>query len=91
MANFQTTENAKISATSTAQAATFAGGIQTIYVTADADVYISFDETVAVVGQSLLIKANIQPVEINFYGGNIQKVWAICSSTANVYLLGIRA
>lgn len=91
MANFQTTENAKISATSTAQAATFPGGIQRVYIVSDADVYISFDETVAVVGQSLLIKANIQPVEINFFNGNVQKLWAICSSTANVYLLGVRS
>jgi len=91
MANYEITECAKIAATSTAKSATFSGGIQQVYISADADVYISFDETIPVVtGASLLIKANLAPVRIDFRGGNVQQVWAITSSTGNVYILGVR-
>ena len=91
MANYQTTENAIIAVTTTAKAATFATGVRKIYLVADADCFVSFDENVAVANSSLLIKANLQALEIDLVDGNIQKVWAITASgTANLYILAVR-
>ena len=91
MAKDQITENALIAVTTTAKNATFTGGIQRVYMTADADCFVSFDENVAVANSSFLLKANLKPAEFNFEGGNIQKVWAITAAgTANLYLLGVR-
>jgi hypothetical protein len=91
MAANQTTEAQKIAATTTANYATFDGGIQQCYISADGDCYISFDEQVPVAsGNALLIKANLAPVRIDFRGGSVQKVWAIAGGSVSVYLLGVR-
>jgi hypothetical protein len=88
MANFEGQETQKISVTTTAKAATFDGGIQQAYLSADADCFVDFDDVATT--SSLLIKANLAPVRITFGGSNVQKVWAICASTANLYILGVR-
>lgn len=91
MARGDTVETAQIAATTTAKAATFDGGCNKFLIRADADCYIDFDE-VAVTSRSMLIKAAIDhPTEFNFGKNVVKKVWAItASSTANVYIVGIR-
>lgn len=88
MARDQGIETAQIAVTTTAKSATFEGGIQQAYLSADADCFVDFDDP-ATTG-SLLLKANQAPVRISFGGCNVQKVWAICASTANLYILGVR-
>lgn len=91
MAKYDNQETCKISATSTSDNyQTFEGGIKTLYVVADADVFIDFDRP-ASTSSSLLLKANTQPVELKFNNVGVTTVHAkTASSTANVYLLGVR-
>lgn len=91
MTTYQTAEAQLLSSSSTANYATFPGGIQQLYVSASGDCYITFDEQEPVVaGHALLIKGSLAPVRIDFRGGSIQKVWAISSGSVSVYLLGVR-
>ena len=90
MAAYDATETHKIAVTTSALAATFPGGIKACYLVSDADCFVDFDVP-AIASDSLLIKASLQPVEINFGGGNVKKVYAITATgTANLYILGIR-
>lgn len=89
MALYQKTENALIAATTTAQAATFATGISEVHIHSDGDVFISFDENVPTTS-SFKIKANTEANPFIFLHGGPTKIWALASSTANVYILVIR-
>jgi hypothetical protein len=91
MATFSPTETAQINANSTSdQYASFDSGVQQLYLTTSADVYIDFD-TPAVTSRSLLLKANLQPVLFDLHGSNIRKLFARTgSSTAIVYVLAVR-
>jgi hypothetical protein len=89
MARDQAQETALIAVTTTANYATFEGGIQQAYLTATADCFVDFDAVAT--NQSLLIKANQAPVRISLGGSNVQKVYAITATgTANLYILGVR-
>lgn len=88
MARDQSQETAKLGVTTTAKQINFEGGVQQVYITADADCFVDFDEVATT--SSLLIKANQAPARISFGGSNVQNVWAICASTANLYVLGVR-
>jgi hypothetical protein len=91
MTTYQTAEAQKLSSTSTANYATFPGGIQQLYIAADGDCYITFDEQQPVIaGHALFIKGGLAPVRIDFRGGSVQKVWAISSGSVSIYLLGVR-
>ncbi len=90
MAASSKTEVAKLSLSSVANFATFAGNVEEVYLSCDTDCYISFDETVPVVtGHSLLLKKDLAPVRIVFNGGGVQKVWGIGTS-GSLYILGVR-
>jgi hypothetical protein len=82
----------KISATTTSGStpATFAGGIQECTITADAAVFICFDQPAVASAEGILLPANT-PFRFVLKGANVQKVYAVTSSsTANVYLMGVR-
>lgn len=89
MANYSSSETQKIAVTTVDKFATFDGSAQEFYLVCDADVFVDFDQP-AVLNQSLLIKANQSPARLVFENGNIGKVHAICASTANLYILGVR-
>lgn len=91
MAKYEVTESCKISAVNTSdQYQTFDGGIQKVYMVSDADVFIDFDRPASTTS-SLLLKANMQPTEINFDRGTVMTVHAKTGTgSANVYLMGIR-
>ena len=90
MASYWYTECQKLVSGSVATCATFAGGVQKIYISSDADVYIGFDENVPVsAGNALLLKGGNMPTEFDLKNGNIQKVWSIGSG--NVYIMGVRS
>lgn len=90
MALYDKSETAKIAATGTATAATFASGVREVHIMADGDCFIGFDEDVATVS-SFLVKANVEPHPFVFQGGGPLKVWAITSGgSVNVYVLVIR-
>ena len=76
--------------TTTTAHATFEGGVQQVYLSADADCFVDFDQPSDT--GSLLIKANLAPARIEFRGGSIKKIYAQTgSSTGNLYILGVRA
>ena len=89
MAQYESVETQTIAVTNVSKAATFEGGIQSVVLSCDADCFVDFDIP-AIASSSLLVKANLEPVQIDFGGGNIKQVTAICGGTANLYILGIR-
>lgn len=89
MALYQTAETQKLAMTTDTAAATFEGGVQQVYLSADADCYVDFDQPSDT--GSLLIKANLAPVRIDFRGGSITKIHAqAATGTGNLYILGVR-
>lgn len=89
MAAYEATESQIVSATTTSQEATFDGGIQGVYIAATGDIHVDFDRPATT--SSMLVKANQNPFEFGFRGGNVKKIHVrTVSSTATVYLLGIR-
>lgn len=92
MAAYEPIEFQKISATTTSGnvSATFAGGIQECTITSDATVYVSFDVPCEATKEGILLPANT-PFRFVFHQANVQQVYAeTSSSTANVYLMGVR-
>jgi len=93
MANYNGIEVQKLASvtSSTQKVATFAGGIQSLIMTSDQDVYINFDEQPATSDNGLLVKGGVTNNQWVLGGNNVQKVNVIASSTtANVYILGTR-
>lgn len=90
MAQYDSLETQTISVTTTSKAATFDGGINECYLVTDADCFVDFDIP-SIANSSLLIKANLAPARIVFSNGSVKKITAItASSTANLYILGVR-
>lgn len=89
MAADRLVEIQKIAATTADKYATFDGGIQSLVVTADADIYIQFDEPAAAT-TGFLVKGGVTNNPWEFPGGNVKQVHVVAVSTANVYLMGIR-
>lgn len=93
MSRDQGIEFQKISATTTSGAtpATFEGGIQQVYVTADAEITLSIDTPAVDRAEGIVINANLQPVRLSFGSANPQRIYAVAhTGTANVYLMGVR-
>ncbi len=93
MARYQPIEFQKMSATQTSGGtpASFEGGIQELVVTADAaNCFICFDQPCVNSKEGILLAANV-PFRFVFKGANVQSVYVETStSTANVYLMGVR-
>jgi hypothetical protein len=93
MARDKSIEFQKLSATisSGTTPANFEGGIQQLYVTADAaNCYICFDQPCVNTKEGILLAANV-PFRFDFGASNVQNVYVeTSSSTANVYLMGVR-
>lgn len=83
----------KLSATTTSGGtpASFEGGVTELTVTSDAaNCFISFDQPCVNSKEGILL-ANSVPFRFVFKGANVQKVYVETStSTANVYLMGVR-
>lgn len=95
MARDESVEVQKLSTVTSAaqQVATFEGGINTLTVTSDQDIYVNFDGHPAGSSnnQGFLVKGGVTNNQWCFYGGAVTKVNCIAVSTsANVYLLGTR-
>ena len=90
MALYQKSEVAKISATTTANFATFASGVSEVHIYTDGDIYVSFDETVPTATTGYFVKGSTEAHPFVFLHGGPNKVWAVASSTANVFILVIR-
>lgn len=88
MAQYDPIETQVATITSTSQELTFEGGIQSVVLVSDTDCYVDFD-TAAISQSSMLLKANLQPVQIDFRGGNVKKITVIGSS-GKFYAVGIR-
>ncbi len=92
MARYEPIEFQKISATTTSgrTPANFEGGIQECTISSDAAVFVSFDTPCVNSKEGILLPANT-PFRFFFHQANVQNVYAeTSSSTANVYLMGIR-
>lgn len=93
MARDRSIEFAKLAATTTSgvTAANFEGGIQQLYVTADAaNCFIAFDQPADGAAEGVLLAANV-PFRFDFGSSNVTNVYVeTSSSTANVYLMGVR-
>lgn len=75
---------------STQQVATFEGGIQTLVLTTDQDVYMNFGDQPAD-SSSFLVKGGVTHNPWEFKGSNPTKINVkAVSSSANVYLMGLR-
>lgn len=90
MAKDRLTEIQKIAATTADKYATFEGGIQSVVITADADIYVALDEPSAST-TGFLVKGGVTQNQWDFRGGNVQQVHVVAATTANVYILGIRS
>lgn len=89
MANFSSQETYKLAVTASNNYATFDGGVQQVYLVADADCFVDFDAVTS--NSSMLIKANLAPVRISFGGSNVQQIHAKTGGgSANLYILGVR-
>lgn len=89
MARDQGVETQMVAFTATNQEATFEGGIKGCYLVATADCYVDFDQPTDT--GSLLIKANLAPVFLEFKGSIINKVHVMrVSGNGNLHILGIR-
>jgi len=92
MARYQGVEFQKISATQTSGGvpATFEGGITECTISSDAAVFVCFDQPCVNSKEGILLPANT-PFRFVFKGANVTRVYAeTASSTANVYLMGVR-
>lgn len=95
MARDESVEIQKLSTvtSSAQQVATFEGGINTLILTSDQDIYINFDGHPAgsANNQGFLVKGGVTQNQWCFFGGNIKQVNVIAVSTsANVYLMATR-
>lgn len=95
MASYEGNEIQKLTTVTsgTAQTATFDGGIQSLIVTCDQDIYINFDghPVGSAANQGFLVKGGVTQNQWTFLGNNIQKINVVAVGTStNVYLLGLR-
>lgn len=89
MARDQGVETQKLALTTSDAHATFEGGCQGFYLSADADCYVDFDQPSDT--GSFLIKANVAYPKFDFRGSNVQKIHArTVSSTGNLFIVGVR-
>lgn len=91
MAEYQTVETEQIAATSSSKAAEFEGGVQRVYITADADCYVDFDQP-AVTSRSYLVDVSAgSHLEFDFGKSSVKSVTAITGGgSANVYIVAVR-
>lgn len=88
MAANRLSETARIVVSGAAAFATFQGA-QGIYLVSDTDCFVDFDQP-AVTTRSMLLKANLQPVYIDFHGGSVMKVYGITTGAGgNLYVLAV--
>ena len=74
MASDQGVETQKMALTTSTSEATFSGGINACYLSADADIYVDFDQPTDT--GSFLVKANIAYPKFEFEGSNVKKIYA---------------
>lgn len=89
MARADGVETQMVAFTAADQHATFEGGIKACYLVATADCYVDFDQPTDT--GSLLIKANLAPVLLEFKGSTISKIHVRrVSGDGNLHILGLR-
>lgn len=89
MAKDRLTEIQRIAATTADKYATFDGGIQSLIITSDADIYVALDEPSAST-TGFLVKGGSTQNQWDFKGGGVGQVHVVAVTTATVYLMGIR-